>query len=201
MTGRTLSVTAVSVLMLVLSNGSAAAAAKRVLELNEAGRPVPVGTEVGFAGLIRPEGREGTAEFGGAGPLEANGAATDRIVARAAYGGPAGGWLVEGEITNVSLTSAGKATIEDRGLAISPNEVKGVEPPPLSLPAAAGQECWYRLPGKLTGTFPTTGSAVISGHAVAKPSHSCTEPGFTVTFTLTIHSEQGGRSTLETSVG
>jgi len=201
MSSRTWWMAAVAALVLGLSYASAAAAAKRVLELSEAGRPVPAGTEVGFAGSISPEGREGTAQFGGAGPLEPNGAAVDRITARAAYGGQTGGWLVDGEITQLTLTGAGKARIEDSGLAISPDEVKPVEPPPPPLLAVGGQECWYRLPGKLAGTFPTTGLAVISGHAVAKPSSSCTKPGFTVAFTLTIHSEQEGRLTLETAVG
>jgi hypothetical protein len=190
------------VLVAVALQPAAAAAKSPALDISEGGHPVSGGTEIGFAGTIAPHGREGTGQLGGAGPLTSNDGRTDRWTARAAAGG-GNEWKVEGWVSGLSLTSAGAAVVKTKRLAISPAPVPpppGPVPPPAAA-RASQQECWYRLPGKLTGTFPLPGLAVITAAAQTTPSKGCTEPGFEVTLTLTLQSEQlSGRPTLETSL-
>jgi hypothetical protein len=73
-------------------------------------------------------------------------------------------------------------------------------PPPISLSVGSTPlwECWHQLPKKLTGTFSTSGLAVISGQAKAKPSKACHLPGFPVSFTLELRPTLDGSSTLQT---
>ncbi|MCW3034245.1 MAG: hypothetical protein JWM60_2590 [Solirubrobacterales bacterium] len=181
----------------------AAAGAKGLaLQISEGGRPVSPGTEVGLTGTIAPQGREGSGQFGGAGPLASNSSRTDRWTARAAAGGGYQ-WKVEGWVSSLSLSSAGTALVKTKHLAISPVPIPP-PPGPVPPPAAARvnqQECWYRLPGKLAGTFPLPGLAVITAAAQTTPSKGCAEPGFEATVTLTLQSEQlSGRPTLETGL-
>jgi hypothetical protein len=182
-------------------HATAAGATGRALEISEGGHAVVPGTEIGFTGTIRPQGRPGTGQLGGAGPLTSNDSRSDRWTARAAAGGGYE-WKVAGWIRGLTLGSSGTAVITTKQLAISPVPVGPPPPGPVPPPTvrATPRECWYRLPARLIGTFPLPGLAVITADAQASPSTGCTEPGFEATLTLTLRSEQlTGRPTLETS--
>ena len=194
---------------MILAVGLAPALAQAktpALQLSEGGAAVMPGTEIGFEGSIGASGYQGEALIGGGGPLQSNDAHSDRFSSRAAAGGGFH-WQVEGHVNQVAFRADGSAVLNAKKLEVYPEPggggVEPIEPPPPSgaaLPLAASAHCWYVLPGKMTGTFPVPGQAVVTAFAFAKPNRACTEPGFQVTVTLTFKSESAGRSTLETSL-
>jgi hypothetical protein len=180
---------------------SALAAPKPVLNLSAGSSSLAAGTEVSFTESLRPQGYQGHAEQAGAGPLSANDVRLDSVRILEGAAGQGGGWLVQGTIESITLSSAGKATIAESGEEIADSEVT---PPPPSIPLSGGStplwECWHQLPKKLTGTFSTSGLAVISGQTKAKPSKACHLPGFSVSFTVELRPTLGESSLLQTSL-
>jgi hypothetical protein len=186
----------IGVLLLFAAVSPDADAAKGALRLSESGVPVAQGTEVAYSLVLRPEGHSGYGLQVGGGPLT-NEAKTDGFTTNEGGAGQVGGWSVDGTIETIALSSSGKATITATGEAIANNEI-GPPPPPLAHGTAA--ECFYPLPKKLNGTFSTSGIAVVTGTAKAKPSKSCHLPGFGVSFTLELVPNGQSGSPLETSL-
>jgi hypothetical protein len=149
--------------------------------------------------MLRPAGYSGYALQAGGGPL-VNEAKLDGFTANEGADGQAGGWLVDGMIEAIALTSSGTATITATGEAIANNELE--PPPPTSLARASipKWECFYPLPKKLKGKFSTTGVAVVTGTTKAKPSKLCHLPGFSVSFTLELVPNGQSGPPLETSL-
>lgn len=185
---------------------TAAQAKAPVLQLSEDGAAVMPGTEIGFTGSVVASGRQGEGLLGGAGPLRSNDTRSDRF---SEFGAAGGGWYwkVQGHVSQVAFDAEGTAVLHAKKLEVYPEPggggVEPVEPPPPSVPATAlkaKSECWYVLPGKMTGSFPVPGDAVVTISAPAKPNKACTEPGFQVTLTLIFASEKAGRPTLETGL-
>jgi hypothetical protein len=187
---------------LMTLGGVASASATIRLRLSEAGKPVPVGSEVYFTGLLSPQGSSGHVEFGGAGPLKSNNSALDKVQATAGGAGQGGGWRLRGQVDSVALSSTGHATIITSKLAIAKEPGPPPPPPPGGVGTAAAEpECWFPLPQKITGTFPTSGKAVVSGTAKAAASSACKLAGFRVGFTLELQSPRlTGFPVLETSL-
>ena len=197
---------AVAIVLALVLAPTAAQAKGPLLQLSEEGAAVMPGTEIGFTGSVTASGRQGEGLLGGAGPLQSNDARSDRFSAFAAAGG-GWYWKVQGHVSRVAFDADGTAVVNAKKLEVYPEPggggVEPVEPTPPSVPAAAlkaKSECWYVLPGRMTGSFPVPGHAVVTISAPAKPNKACTEPGFQVTLTLTFASEKAGRPTLETGL-
>lgn len=189
----------IGMLLLVAAASADAVSAKGVLRLSEDGVPVAQGTEVAYSLILRPAGYSGYALQAGGGPL-VNEAKLDGFSANEGAGGQAGGWLVDGTIEAIALTSSGKATITATGEAIANNELEPPPPPSLARASIPKWECFYPLPKKLKGTFSTTGVAVVTGTTKAKPSKLCHLPGFSVSFTLELVPNGQSGPPLETSL-
>ncbi len=178
-----------------------ASAAKALLRLSEGGVPVAQGTEVGALLTLRPEGFSGSALQIAGGPL-VNEAAVDGFTAYQGGDGT-GSWAVHGTVEAIALAADGRAMVSLSGEAIADDETEGtkpVGPPPPSALAVQKWECFYPLPKKLKGTFPTSGAAVVTGTTSAKPSKLCSLPGFRVSFTLELLPEGLAGQPLETSL-
>ncbi len=189
----------IGMLLLVAAISADAASAKSVLRLSDSGAPVAQGTEVAYSLILRPAGYSGYAFEVGGGPL-VNEAKLDGFSANEGAGGQAGGWLVDGTIEAIALTSGGKATITATGEAIADNELEPPSPPSLARASIPKWECFYPLPKKLKGTFSTAGVAVVTGTTKAEPSKLCHLPGFSVSFTLELVPNGQSGPPLETSL-
>jgi hypothetical protein len=188
----------IGMLLLGAAASADAACAMDVLRLSDGGVPVAQGSEVAYSLVLRPAGHSGYGLQVGGGPL-VNETKTDGFTANEGAGGQAGGWLVDGTIEAIALTSRGKATITATGEAIANDELEP-PPPPLIRPSIPKWECFYPLPKKLKGTFSTTGVAVVTGATKAKPSKLCGLPGFSVSFTLELLPNGQSGPPLETSL-
>jgi hypothetical protein len=192
----------IGILLLGAAPCADAAPAKSVLRLSDGGVPVAHGAEVAYSLVLRPAGYSGYALQVGGGPL-VNEAKLDGFTANEGAGGQAGGWLVDGTIEAIALTSSGTATITATGEAIANNELEPPPPPPppsLARASIPKWECFYPLPKKLKGKFSTTGVAVVTGTTKAKPSKLCHLPGFSVSFTLELVPNGQSGPPLETSL-
>lgn len=85
----------------------------------------------------------------------------------------------------------------------------GPESPPLpppspagaARPALSGTTCSYELPSQITGTFSSSGEAVVAGTVISRRSERRGAPTIKTRFTLDIYSLEAGEPTLATSLG